>query len=482
MPVPNDGGSRTQNELISLIRTLPDLENGSWSALSAACNSLSISKFDEKEQHWKIFVRSIEFFLNTQKDCAPESISAIRRFLTETKFRQVAHLVRRDRNVWNLCLHIVREDGVWLVCDTLYNGAQLLIGRSKTGPDHVIGRHGEAEPSREAVRKDQADGLYEKAQGVDPPAMLIFSNGRPVDQSVSVAKFSAFFNVLSISEHIRIYQNQDTAYFRPDIFPALASAGAISYYDPRSWAPRKDALQKGVSMIEATYLPDNGWDVQALLLRQVAERLNAGLPKRAALPAPAMNLRLFCSLEFEKRFWVEQEVAFVLLFDKLRGLTKKLTVILNGMTGSIFPDSTERLEKHYQEIFVRERQICEKWKSKFGDFLEIRFLGGMDLQRKVEASRHAHFFIAPAGTAALIALMAETPGLFYSHPSLQMHFRNQLKGFPQGRMICRNSTTAVVGDGGVMTYSWAGSDGQSYSIPVDEFLSEVWPDLKRLVS
>lgn len=482
MPVPNDGGSRTQNELIGLIRTLPDFENGSWSVLSAACNSLSISKFDEKEKIWKIFVRAVDFFLNAQNDCPTEAVSAIRQFLTETEFRHVAHLIRRDRNVWNLCLHIVREDGVWLVCDTLYNGAQLLIGRSKSGPDHVIGRHGEAEPSREAVQKDQTDGLYEAAQGVDPPAILIFTNGRPVDQSVSVAKFSSFFSVLPISEHIRIYQNQDTAYFRPDIFPALASAGEISYYDPRTWGPRKNALKNGVSMIEATYLPDNGWDVQALLLRQVAERLNAGLPKRAALPAPAMNLRLFCSLEFEKRFWIEQEEAFVLLFDKLRGLTQKLTIILNGMTGSIFQESTERLKKHYQEIFVREQEICEKWKSKFGDFLEIRFLGGMDLQRKVEASREAHFFIAPAGTAALIALMAGAPGFFYSHPGLQMHFRNQLKGFPQGRMICRNSTTAVAGDGGVMTYSWAANDGQSYSIPVNDFLFEVWPDLKSLFS
>ena len=357
MPAPNDGGKKPHAELISLIRTLPDLENGSWSALSAACNSLSISSPDEKEKHWEIFVRAAKFFLSAQKDFPPDAIVGIRRFLSETRFHQVTHFIRRDRNVWNLCLHIVRADGVWLVCDTLYNGAQLLIGRGKTGPDHVIGRHGEAEPSRDAVQKDQAAGLYEKARGVDPPAMLIFSNGRPVDQSVSIAKFSAFFDVLEISPHIRIHQNQDTAYFRPDIFPALASAGSISYFDPRSWSARKTALENGVSVIEATYLPDNGWDVQALLLRQVAERLNAGLAKRAALPAPAANLHLFCSLEFEKRFWIEQEEAFVVLFEKLRGLTKKLTVILNGMTGSIFPESTARLEKHYQEIFVREREI-----------------------------------------------------------------------------------------------------------------------------
>ena len=481
MPVFRDSGNKPQDELISLIRTLPDLDNGSWSALSAACNSLSMSATEKKSAHWRVFVRTAELFLSAQPDAPADAVAAIRRFLTETGFHRLVHVIRRDRNVWNLCLHIVREDGVWLVCDTLYNGAQMLTGSGKTGPSHVIGRHGEAGPSREAVQKDQADGLYDRARGMDPPAMLVFSNGRPVDQSVSIAKFSAFFDVLKISDNIRIYQNQDTAYFRPDIFPALNSAGAISYFDPRSWSARKTALERGVSVIEATYLPDNAWNVQALLLRQVADRLNAGLGRRAALPAPATNLRLFCSLEFEKRFWIEQEEALVALFEKLRGVTQKLTVILNGMTGSIFPESSDRLEKHYQEIFVREREIFNKWKSRFGAFLEIRFLGGLDLQRKVEAAREAHFFVAPAGTAALIALMAGTEGLFYSHPSLQAHFRNQLKGFPHGRMICRDSTTAVVGDGGVMTYSWAGRDGQSYSIPVDAFLSDVWPALTGLV-
>ncbi|WP_227319317.1 hypothetical protein [Acidisoma silvae] len=395
----------------------------------------------------------------------------------------VAHFVRRDRHVWHNCLHVVRQDGQWLVCDGLYNGTMLLTKDESTEDLHIAGQHSERDPSLSVIQDEQTRNLYSKLHGRTPRTLVILANGRPIDQSVSIAKFATFFASEDIAPTVSVHQSRVTAYFDPAIFPEMKMRGEIEYFDPKAWHQRRNSLHEGTSIVESSYLPDNSWDTQAALMRQVQSAIwkEAGAP--AAYVDPRENLRLFCSLEFEKRSWAEQIDALLDVFKKTKTITKKLTIVLNGMTGTIFPDASAKLEELYAGIFKLEKEIAQTWRDALGDFVTIEFLGGKDLVSKVRASQSAHFFLAPAGTAALIALMANVKGVFYSHPRLHGHFANQLKGFPNGHLICRKTTREETGEhGGVMNYEWSGAAGQSYSISSEAFMAEVWPALTKRLS
>ena len=122
------------------------------------------------------------------------------------------------------------------------------------------------------------------------------------------------------------------------------------------------------------------------------------------------------------------------------------------------------------------------WRLALPPGTPIRYLGGLDMLRKVSEIAACEFFAAPAGTAALLPLLADVPGVFYSHPALPLHFKNILQGFPDGVPICTTVAQADPSVPGVMRYDWAGISGESYSIPVAAFLAEALPAARAALS
>ncbi|WP_431269571.1 hypothetical protein [Dankookia sp. P2] len=112
------------------------------------------------------------------------------------------------------------------------------------------------------------------------------------------------------------------------------------------------------------------------------------------------------------------------------------------------------------------------WQAELGPTARITHLSGFDLARKVAAIRNYDFFAAPGGTAAFIGFLADIPGVFYSHPGLEDHFTHQLAMFPSAKSISRGVARAAASVAGEFAYDWAGIGGESYSIPVDDFVRE----------
>lgn len=443
--------------------------------LSAAC-LVSLTSGPEQKLFWDIFRKLAAAFLSGNTDTlnlGAGEVSLLHHFLIETRYEDIVHFRRKDPHLWNVSFHAVRHDGRWLVCNGRFDGLALITGQSGGEGVRIAGRS--KQPTAEdksiaATLEDIRTGFHASATGRTPAVKVIFNNSRPIDQSVALARFSRVAEDVPLSPRIKVYQNRGTAFFDPAIFPAIASLGTVEFYALNNCDLRTEAVREGASTVEAFYLPDNGWAEQNAALY----RLKASIPRTSSgvTGRPPDSLRLFVSLEFEKRVWTEQTEALLALFSTLRNRAREITVLVNGMTGVIFDSETAAIMRQYANVTKQEKEIIEYWTARMGNGFIVEHLAGADLVQKVSRIASCNFFTAPGGTAALLALLADVPGVYYSHPELHRHFAGMLGGFPKGRLICQSSSIADRSVRGMFDYAWAGVGGESYSIPVDSFLRE----------
>ncbi|MCO6419381.1 hypothetical protein JYK14_24930 [Siccirubricoccus sp. KC 17139] len=443
--------------------------------LLAALCLLSVTAGATQRRFWEAFRALAADFLEDHADSlnlGAGGAAALRRFLAETGYEEVAHFRRRDPHLWDVVFHAVRHDGRFLVCNGRYDGLVMATGEAGAERVEVAGRskHPAAEEASLAVAlKTIRGGFHASGGGREPVVKVIFNNGRPIDQSVAIARFDRIVADLAPAPRLQVLQNRGSAFFDPVIFPAIAALGKVEFYTPRTRDLRAEAEREGASLVEAFYLPDNGWaELSAMLLH-----LQASIPPPPhAAPREAEELRLFVSLEFEKRVWTEQAAALLALFAALRRPGRQLRVLVNGMTGVIFAPETAAMMGHYREVMAQEKGVIEGWQARMGEGFVVEHLAGADLVQKVHRIAGCHAFAAPGGTAALMGLLAGVPGVYYSHPELHRHFAGLLSRFPKGRPICAAASRADKAMRGVFNYGWAGVGGESYSIPAEDFVRE----------
>lgn len=387
-------------------------------------------------------------------------------FLEATPHAAVAHFRRQDPHVWGVRFQAIRADGHWLVCDGRYDSLLLLAGDAT----RILAAAGRV---RDAAEADQAmaeiaAGCHAQGAGRSPPSLMVFSNGRPIDQSIAIARFARVAAEVPLAPRLRVLQNRATAFFDPGLLPAVAARGKVEFYTQDGFA-----LPPGASRMEALYLPDNGWAEQ----NQAARSLRAALaPPR---PAAAPGFSVFVSLEFEKRVWVEQAEALLALFRHIAARVAPLTVQVNGMTGVGFAAENAGISAHFAEVTRREAAVIAGWQAALPG-CHFRHLAGLDLTAKLAAIAGCGFAATPGGTAAFVAYLGGVPGVFYSHAGQHGHFSSLLRMYEDGRLIGRDSTRPDATAPGVFDYAWAGLGGQSYSIAPHDFLAEALARLAEL--
>ncbi|TCZ58755.1 hypothetical protein [Roseicella aquatilis] len=468
------------NEMpLSLVRlrekVIGGLRISETEVLSAAC-MVSLTSGEHQRDFWNLFRTVAAAFLSDENEkinVGRTQTATARQWLAATEYEQIAHIRRKDPHLWNVCLHIVRTDGSWFVCNGRFDELIVLGGHKDEQHAFLSGRGKnleEAEKTTALIENDIQSGFHASAGGRAPVLNIVFSNGRPIDQSVALARFDRLAGNLPRSEQVRIYQNRETAFFDPNIFPAIAATGKVEFYSPRERDVRAEALKTGASLIEAFYMPDTGWTEQNDALQHLKLCI-----ARHGLSAAAHRdgeLRVFVSLELEKRVWTEQVEGFLALFAALRERAEKVVVLVNGMTGVIFEKEAQKLMANFDRVTSEEKKVISYWQNKLGLAFSFEYLGGCSFYEKVNRIAACDFFVAPGGTAALLALLAGVPGVYYSHPELQQNFSGMLGKFAEGKLICKASSNADKAAKGMFNYVWAGVGGESYSIPVSEFLSE----------
>ncbi|MDB5374275.1 MAG: hypothetical protein JWP04_2917 [Belnapia sp.] len=438
--------------------------------LGAACLTC-LTADDSQAGHWDLFRDLARAFLRDgRRNRATGDPAVIAAFLHDTPQQEVVHFRRKDPHVWEVRFHAIRADGRWLACDGRYDSLLLLAGDAG-GMLASAGRvrdAAEADQAVTAIVADIAAGWHDQGAGRSPPSLMLFSNGRPIDQSITIARFARVCAEVPVMPQLRVLQNRATAFFDPALLPAIAARGAVEFYAQDGFAP-----PPGASLMEALYLPDNGWAEH----NQAARSLRTSLaPPR---PALAEGLEVFISLEFEKRVWVEQAEGLLALFRHIAARVAPLTVHVNGMTGVGFAAENAGISTHFAEVTRREAAVIAGWRAALPG-CGFRHLAGLDLTAKLAAIAGCGFAATPGGTAALIACLGGVPGVYYSHPGQHRHFASLLRMYEDGLLIGRDSTRPDTAAQGAFDYSWAGLGGQSYSIPPDAFLAEALARLAEL--
>ncbi len=439
---------------------------GNVEVLAAAC-FLGMVAGPRQAALWEVFTAAA---LTVLRDEAALTIGdgpaeAVAAFLASTPFEEVAQLRRMDPHVWGVRLHAVRRDGRWLVLHGRFDSLYFATGEG-TAPQATVGRSRDpALAAREmgAALADIASGFHATAGGT-PPLRFLLANGRPVDQSIVLARLDRLLGEMAAAPGLAIRQDPRTAFIDPRLLPAIPDVA----FEPGGTL-RAAAMAEGSSVAEALYMPDSGWPEQNLAARRLRDCL------LAATPAPAPDpeeLRLFVSLDFEKRVWVEQEEGFLALFRALRPRARRLAVFLNGMTGVVGAQQPEALAAAFPLIAEREAAVASRWRAAMGEGFALHALNGRDIAGKVAAIRGCNAFTAPGGTAAFIATLAGLPGIFWSHPELHRHFASQHGIFADALPLPRETVRPAPDAEGVHRYDWGGAGNLSYAMAPADFLAE----------
>ncbi|MFD2250191.1 hypothetical protein FHS82_002583 [Pseudochelatococcus lubricantis] len=466
-------------ELANSLRSLLPNARATKSAISAALGAFSLVPVVQKEAYWHFLQKAIPDHIEANGGRSSEAARAISNFIVNTSFKDIKHTIRRDRHVWHICLHAYRHDGKWLVVDIALGGILFLTGDRQDYTVTSFGSHGETSTSIEAIQKDQKQDIYAADWGLEPHTIVLFNNGRPTDQSMSITKFAAFAAAIDIAESVHVHQAKLSAYFDPELFQSIKAIGRRSFTNAGDYRDRSKFIKSSTSIIEGIYLPEAS-DIN--LNRYLFEELREVLLGRDEAPpprtAPKERLILFCSLDLEKRRWDEQGEGLLALFEKTQTITSHLTVYVSGMTGPIFQAEADRLNKQYASILEVEKEIAASWTKKLGSFIDVEFLGGRDLLAKVHAISRAHFQVTPAATPSIIGILAGLNGVSYCHPEVYDNFSRIIRQIENITLICRTTAKpSVEPQTGLMLYSWSGAYGLSYSIAPSAFLDEAWPAL-----
>ena len=440
-------------------------------AILAAAGALTLATEAAQPACWELLRDLAARALPHLQPSAAGEAAVIAGFLAETNWAGIAHLIRRDRHLWNTCLHVVRQDGAWLVCDGLFDGVLLLVGSAGQAAAARVGDHAERANSEAAIAREISEGLHLNGQGRTPPLEILFQNGRPVDQSQALAKFCGFLEEIEVSGRLHLHFLRSTMFFDPAMLERVGKITGRYFFDGR---PSLRFGRKIDSIVQSFYLPYDNSEIARRSSQYLANELGA----RYAPPADRVagrGLRLFVSLELEKRIWVEQVEALELLFSRLLERVPELGVVVNGMTGTIFGNEDAR----FVPIAAYEREVIAGWQARFGPQLQVQYLGGLSLTAKLETAATCDFFAAPAVTAAWIPLLAGVPGVFYISPDSQALVEAEFRVFSYGRLICRNQTVPVTDQKGFIDYAWAREDAHSYSIRPEIFVAEVMLGLSR---
>lgn len=452
---------------------------GHVEVLAAAC-LLGMTAGPRQAALWDVFAAASHSVLRDAAalDLGHGAVEEVAGFLAATPFEAIAHLRRMDPHVWSVRLHVIRQDGRWLVLHGRFDSLHFATGEAGAMLAAAGRSHDPAGAERDmaAALADIAAGFHAQGGGRTPPTCFLLGNGRPVDQSTVLARLDRVLAEVEVSPALAIRQDPRTAFLDPALLPAIAAHPDTGF--ETGPALRAAAMATGGSVAEALYLPDSGWEEQHHGARRLRDALLAATPP---VPPDTEELRLFVSLDLEKRVWVEQEAGFLALFRALRPRAPRLTVFLNGMTGVIGEQAPEALAAAFPAIAGRERAIMARWQEAMGEGLTLRFLNGCDIPGKVAAIRGCDAFAAPGGTAAFIATLAGLPGLFWSHPALADHVASQHGGFPEARPIGREAIRPAPEAEGVHRYDWGGAGNLSYAMAPETFLAEALARLGPLL-
>lgn len=470
-------------ELTNALRSLLTTGKATKATLSAAVGAFTLVPLSQKAAYWEFLQGAIPAYLQKNGGSSSVDAQAIIDFAAGTAFSDIRHIIRRDRHVWHMCLHVFRNDGQWLILDIMLGGILFQAGGGQTDTMASFGSHNEAQASVEAISKDHQQDIYSFDWGREPETIVLFNNGRPIDQSMSIAKFAVFADAIDIAGSARVEQAKLSAYFDPEIFHSIKKIGRRSFTSHKDYRDRAEFIKKTTSIIEGVYIPEiEGVNLIDYLLKDLRKEI-VGNGAAQGLPInPGERLRLFCSLDLEKRRWDEQAEGLLALFEKTQTITSGLTVYVGGMTGPIFEAEASKLNEQYAAILQSEADVADSWKAKLGDFIEVVLLGGTDLITKVNAIRDSHFLATPAGTPSVIGVLAGLQGVSYCHPDAYDHFSNMLRYIDSIKLICKTTARpSAEPRTGLMQYNWSGAYGLSYSIALESFLDEAWPALLETV-
>lgn len=122
---------------------------------------------------------------------------------------------------------------------------------------------------------------------------------------------------------------------------------------------------------------------------------------------------LLISLDFEKRIWVNQEDGLRKVITYLREKYDKVTILLNGMTGTEFGYISEGIKNLINNEKIIAENICNE--------LDVNLisLAGMSLSDKCDFISSSDMFIAPIGSASMLpSLVLKKPGLVVGNRSM----------------------------------------------------------------
>ena len=209
------------------------------------------------------------------------------------------------------------------------------------------------------------------------------------------------------------------------------------------------------------------WDVPG---GQRVARLLADLGARPHPPGEGFTVLV--SLEVEKRQWIEQVEGIGEFLLVLRDRVGAVHVLVNGMTAN----ANGWIDPRFKVIEESESAIIETWRSRLGPGVRIDHLSGMTAADKAAAIRHADFFLAPAGSAALLPCLLDVPGVMYGVKNF-IDQMQPLKDVARNISFIEGSYLADDAGYGLVAEWFSGAQVFSYSIPTDRFLAAALPAL-----
>lgn len=172
------------------------------------------------------------------------------------------------------------------------------------------------------------------------------------------------------------------------------------------------------------------------------------------------RFNVFISIEAEKRQAINQLNLFSEILRRLSG-RHKINVFVNGMTGNI-----EGADE-FSAVKLFEEDIIQKLRS-FFPTVGFLHMHGWTFEEKAKKCSELHFHISPLGTAMLIPLCLNVPGIVYNSPAMMSQFLWLLKVMPsRTKPVPLDWVSASDQDLAINKYAWGHSDNSRTSYFVD---------------
>lgn len=180
--------------------------------------------------------------------------------------------------------------------------------------------------------------------------------------------------------------------------------------------PHVPLAKLGVSCLP---VPDGAAAVGHLVRHLPSERPLADLRSLAESVLPTAQpdaCDIFVSFELEKKRWLEQGQA---LADAINALIEvgraPERIVVNGMTAPFDAPQKGSFLKVFSEIQKAEENLIDEVRNRLIRPLGIDWLYGQRFFDKAERMRRVGYFLAPGGSASLIANVMGIPGVSYGN-------------------------------------------------------------------